>query len=50
IIECAMPPMITSSILATEYGLNEKLANALPTLGILLSVPSLLFWRWWLSA
>lgn len=46
IIECAMPPMITSSILATEYNLDERLANALPTLGILFSIPTLLFWKW----
>lgn len=46
VMECAMPPMITSSIIATEYGLDEKLANTLPTLGILLSIPTLLFWKW----
>lgn len=46
VLECAMPPMITSSIMATEYGLDEKLANALPTLGILFSIPTLLFWKW----
>lgn len=46
IIECAMPPMITSSILATEYGLDERLANTLPTLGILFSIPTLLCWKW----
>ncbi len=49
IIECAMPPMITSSILATEYGLNEKLANSFPTIGILFSIPTLLFWKWFLA-
>ncbi len=46
VLECAMPPMITSSIIATEYELDEPLANALPTLGILFSVPTLLFWKW----
>ena len=49
VLECAMPPMITSSILAIEYNLDEKLANALPTLGILFSVPTLLFWKWVMS-
>jgi predicted permease len=49
VLECAMPPMITSSILAIEYNLDEKLANALPTLGILFSVPTLLFWKWLLT-
>lgn len=46
VLECAMPPMITSSIMATEYELDEKLANALPTLGILFSIPTLFFWKW----
>jgi malate permease and related proteins len=46
IIECAMPPMITSSLLATEYELDEKLAGILPTLGIVAAVPTLLFWNW----
>ena len=46
VLECAMPPMITSSILAIEYDLDSELANALPTLGILFSIPTLLFWKW----
>jgi predicted permease len=49
VLECAMPPMITSSILAIEYNLDEKLANALPTIGILFSIPTLLFWKWVMS-
>ncbi|MEZ4879688.1 MAG: AEC family transporter [Chitinophagales bacterium] len=44
VLECAMPPMITSSIIASEYGLNEELAGNLPTLGILLCIPTLAFW------
>jgi predicted permease len=46
VLECAMPPMITSSIIASEYGLDEKLAGLLPTLGLLLSIPTLAFWQW----
>lgn len=46
ILECAMPPMITSSLLASEYDLDKDLANALPTFGILFAIPTLLFWRW----
>ncbi len=49
VLECAMPPMITSSILAVEYDLDSELANALPTLGILFSIPTLLFWKWLLA-
>ncbi len=49
VLECAMPPMITASILATEYDLDKELANVLPAFGILFSVPTLLFWKWLLS-
>ncbi len=45
VIECAMPPMITASILATEFELDEKLAASLPTLGLLVSIPTLLIWK-----
>ncbi|MFN8284458.1 MAG: AEC family transporter [Chitinophagales bacterium] len=45
VLECAMPPMITSSILAVEYDLDAKLANTYPTLGILFSVITLLVWK-----
>ncbi len=48
IIECAMPPMITASILAVEYDLDRDLANAFPTLGILFAIPTLMFWKWFL--
>lgn len=46
LIECAMPPMITSSILASDHDLDAELANTLPTLGIIAAVPTLLFWKW----
>jgi len=44
IMENAMPPMITSSIIASEYGLDEELAGVLPTLGIILSISTLAGW------
>ena len=49
ILECAMPPMITSSLLATEYDLDSELANALPTVGIVFAIPTLLFWNFFLK-
>jgi predicted permease len=45
IIECAMPPMITSSIIAADHQLDEDLAAVLPTLGIIFSIPTLIFWK-----
>lgn len=41
--------MITSSIIASEYGLDEELAGVLPTLGIILSIPSLAGWYYFLG-
>ena len=49
VMETAMPPMITSSIIASEYGLDEELAGVLPTLGIILSIPSLAGWYYFLG-
>ena len=46
LIECAMPPMITSSILAADHDLDAALANTLPTLGIIAALPTLFFWKW----
>jgi hypothetical protein len=45
VIESAMAPMVTASILATQYKLNAPLANLLVGLGILLSL--LTIWIWW---
>lgn len=45
VMENAMPPMITSSLLAYEYDLDAELANALPTIGIILSIPVLFVWK-----
>ena len=43
-IECAMPPMITASIIANQYKLEGDLANALVTYGIPMSF--LTIWMW----
>ena len=44
VIQCAMPPMITGSIIASEYGHDEQLANALATFGIPFSVITIFIW------
>lgn len=44
VLECAMPPMITSSILAGNFGLDEELAAVFPTMGILISIITLSIW------
>lgn len=44
VIEAAMPPMVTASIIATEYNLNPNLANLLVGLGLIISLPLLYGW------
>lgn len=44
IIEAAMAPMITASIVATTYGLKPKLSNMMVGVGIPLSFITLAFW------
>lgn len=46
IIESAMAPMITGSILASNYGLKPKLSSMLIGIGIPVSFLTLLFWYW----
>lgn len=46
IIESAMAPMITASILATSYGLKPKLSSMMVGVGIPLSFVTLAFWYW----
>jgi len=46
IIESAMAPMITASILATSYGLKPKLSSMMVGIGIPLSFVTLAFWYW----
>lgn len=46
IMEAAMAPMITASILAATYGLKPKLAGMMIGVGIPLSFITLAFWYW----
>lgn len=46
LLECAMPPMITASIIANQYKLEGQLANHLVTLGIPISMITLAIWNW----
>lgn len=46
IMEAAMAPMITASILATTYGLKPKLSNMMIGFGIPISFLTLAFWYW----
>lgn len=46
IMEAAMAPMITASVLASSHGLKPKLANMMIGIGIPLSFVTLCFW-WW---
>lgn len=49
IIESAMAPMITASILASTYGLKPKLSSMMVGFGIPLSFLTLAFWYWVLT-
>lgn len=49
VFEAAMPPMVLGAILATENGLNPKLASLLVSVGTPLSFLTLPLWRWLLS-
>jgi hypothetical protein len=47
LFEAAMPPMVTSAILATEHDLDPPLANLMVAVGILVSFFTATGW-WWL--
>jgi malate permease and related proteins len=47
LFEAAMPPMVTSAILATEHDLDPPLANLMVAVGVVLSFATLTGW-WWL--
>ena len=49
IMEAAMAPMITASILASSYGLKPRLAGMMIGVGIPLSFLTLAFWYWLLQ-
>jgi len=46
VFESAMPPFLTSGIIATQYGLNPKLSNLVIGLGILFSFITTAIWHW----
>lgn len=46
ILELAMPPMITASIIASDYGLRPRLSAALINYGIPISAFTLYAWSW----
>ena len=47
LFQAAMPPMITSAILATEHDLDPPLATLMVTVGLVISFATLTVW-WWL--
>ncbi|CAN5278593.1 AEC family transporter [soil metagenome] len=49
IMEAAMAPMITGSILAAQHGLNPRLANLFIGAGIPISFATLAIWYWILN-
>ncbi len=49
VLESAMAPMVTSSILATSYQLRPQLANMMLGVGVPLSFLTLTFWYWILT-
>ncbi|MDP2159147.1 MAG: AEC family transporter, partial [Flavobacterium sp.] len=49
IMQSAMAPMITGSILASTYGLKPKLSSMMVGVGIPLSFLTLAFWYWVLT-
>ncbi len=49
VFEAAMPPMITAAALAAMARLSPELGSALVGYGVVLSMLSLPFWRWWLG-
>jgi predicted permease len=46
LFEAAMPTLLTSGIVADEYGLNSRVSNLIIGIGIVLSFASTAFW-WW---
>jgi len=50
VFEAAMPPMITSAIIASEYQLNPRISNMMVSLGIVLSIATTAAWSSLLKA
>jgi Membrane transport protein. len=49
VFEAAMPPMVLGGILATDNGLDPKLASLLVSVGTPLSFATLPLWHWVLA-
>lgn len=49
VLESGMAPMITGSIVAIQYNLQPKLATLLASLGIPISIVSMMIWYWFLG-
>ena len=49
LFEAAMPPMITSAIVASEHDLDPPLANLMVAVGLMLSFATLFMWSNWLA-
>lgn len=46
IFESAMPPFLTSGIIASQYNLNPRLSNLIIGIGIVVSFITTAFWYW----
>ncbi len=49
IMQAAMPPMITGSIIAATYGLNSRLAALMAGVGVPVAIVTLAFWYFFLG-
>lgn len=49
IMQAAMPPMITGSIIAATYGLNSRLAALMAGVGVPMAIVTLAFWYFFLG-
>ncbi len=44
VLQAAMPPMVTAAVVASEAGLDERLASALAGIGVLAAMVILPLW------
>jgi malate permease and related proteins len=49
VLESAMPPMVTASVLASQAGLDGRLGARLVGVGVLVSMATLPAWAWLVS-
>jgi predicted permease len=50
VAQCAMAPMVTAAIVATEHGLRAELASALVAVGAVASLATVPLWAWLMRA